>query len=124
MSISISKVKCFCKWVILPCTGAHKEEEGLVLGLYKGTPQKLRHVDGSFQEGNLDHHTIKSVWRSEKLERIRYLHKNGRRCEIEPGCRNCSHGVKNLVIKDFMKKDGVKKNSLDFKTKTWLIVEL
>ena len=81
--------------VILPCTGAHKEEEGLVLGLYEGTPQKkLRHVDGTFQDGDSPHHTIKSAWKCEKLKKIRYLHTNGRRCEIEPGCRNCSHGVK------------------------------
>ena len=40
--------------VILPCTGAHKEESGLVLGLYKGTEnKKLRNVDGSFQKDEL-----------------------------------------------------------------------
>lgn len=81
--------------VILPCTGAHKEEQGLVLGLYEGSAKKkLRHVDGSFQEDELEFHTVKSAWHSEKLNNIRNLHKTGNRTKIEPGCRNCSHGVK------------------------------
>lgn len=80
--------------VILPCTGAHKEESGLVLGLYKGTEdKKLRNVDGSFQKGELKQWSLKDVWRSEKLNNIREMHKSGKRKFIEPGCRNCSHGV-------------------------------
>ena len=31
---------------------------------------------------------------SEKLKNIRSLHQNNRRCEINPGCQNCRHGMK------------------------------
>ena len=80
--------------VILPCTGAHKEESGLVLGLYQGTKEKkLRNVDGSVQVGKLEQINIKKVWTSKKLIKIREMHKTGQRKLIEPGCRNCSHGV-------------------------------
>ena len=33
------------------------------------------------------------AWHSEKLKKIRLLHKNGRRKEIDPGCKNCHHGT-------------------------------
>ena len=99
---------------ILPCTGAHKEESGLVLGLYEGSKEKkLRNVDGSFQEIKLPFHNLKSAWKCKKLQKIRYLHANGRRCEIEPGCRNCNHGIK---------KFGAKRthtNEWNLKTQSW-----
>ncbi len=80
---------------ILPCTGAHKEESGLVIGLYDGIPQKkLKHADGSIQKIELKNYNLKSAWQSEKLKNIRMLHKNGNRCKIDPGCKNCSHGYK------------------------------
>ncbi len=80
---------------ILPCTGAHKEESGLVLGLYEGTEmKKLKNVDGSYQNLKLEHHTIKSAWNCDKIKNIRNLHANGERCKINPGCKNCSHGYK------------------------------
>ena len=81
--------------VILPCTGAHKEESGLVLGLYKGTPEKkLKNPDGSYQNDNLTNLDIKAAWNCNKLNKIRTLHKTGKRCDINPGCKNCSHGYK------------------------------
>lgn len=102
---------------ILPCTGAHNEEEGLVLGRYKGTPVKSvirnhRKIELDYPEINL-----KEAWKSEKLENIRFLHKNNRRCEINPGCQNCRHG---------MKKNGVtyvpeewNLETMDWENHTW-----
>ncbi len=79
---------------ILPCTGAHNEEEGLVLGRYKGTPKKS--VIRNHRKIELDYKemTLSDAWKCEKLKNIRYLHINNRRCEIKPGCQNCRHGMK------------------------------
>ena len=37
--------------------------------------------------------TLEEAWNCEKLKKIRYLHQNNRRCEINPGCQNCRHGM-------------------------------
>lgn len=78
---------------ILPCTGAHNEEEGLVLGRYLGSPGKTfrsKNAPGSVDNPELN---IATVWKSEKLENIRNAHRENRRQEIHPGCRHCRHGA-------------------------------
>ena len=79
---------------ILPCTGAHNEEEGLVLGRYIGAP--IKKIVKNHRKIELDYKemSLKDAWNSEKLNNIRNLHINNRRCEIKPGCQNCRHGMK------------------------------
>ncbi len=79
---------------ILPCTGAHNEEEGLVLGRYYGAP--IKKVIKNYRKHELDYKemNLKEAWDSKKLNEIRFLHQNNRRCEINPGCQNCRHGMK------------------------------
>ena len=79
---------------ILPCTGAHNEEEGLVLGRYVGAP--IKKVIKNHRKIELDYKEMKLIdaWNSEKLKNIRNLHVSNRRCEIKPGCQNCRHGMK------------------------------
>lgn len=36
---------------------------------------------------------MEEAWNSEKLNNIRKLHKEKKRIEINPGCRNCNHGI-------------------------------
>lgn len=80
--------------IILPCTGAHNEEGGLVLGRYKGSqPKVIRNTDGTTSTIAPDEITIKGVWKSDKLNKIRDLHRRGLRKSIVPGCRYCRHGV-------------------------------
>ena len=79
---------------ILPCTGAHNEEEGLVLGRYKGTKKKSVIRNHRKVELEYEEMTLKEAWKCKKLENIRFLHTNNRRCEIKPGCQNCRHGMK------------------------------
>jgi MoaA/NifB/PqqE/SkfB family radical SAM enzyme len=83
---------------ILPCTGAHNEEEGLVLGRYLGAPIKTIVKNHRKVELKYDEINLKEAWNSEKLKNIRYLHANNRRCEIKPGCQNCRHGMKKKGI--------------------------
>ena len=42
--------------------------------------------------------TLRDAWKCEKLQNIRSLHINNRRCEIKPGCQNCRHGMKKKVL--------------------------
>lgn len=80
--------------VILPCTGCYNEEEGLVLGKYKGSINKfIRDYDGNIVKSDLDDLSLMGAWHSDKLRNIRNLHKEGLRKKIEPGCRNCHHGA-------------------------------
>lgn len=81
--------------VIVPCTGAHNEERELVLGRYSGSPPKrVRNKDGVWETLDIPERTLYGAWHSPELKWIRQLHKEGRRVEIEPGCRNCRHGAK------------------------------
>ncbi len=80
--------------VIIPCTGAHNEEAGLVLGRYEGTPAKsVRSTDGSLVTMAVRETTLREVWHSKKLQNIRDTHASGERQAISPGCRNCRHGA-------------------------------
>lgn len=79
--------------VILPCTGAFREEEGLVLGRYAGTPDKILHrPDGSKVDMELLEMTLKEAWNCEKIRKIRLAHAENRRYAIRPGCRDCRRG--------------------------------
>ena len=81
--------------IILPCTGAHKEQSGLILGRYVGSSQKLVHdVKGQPVKIDLPQLSLKDAWNCDKIEQIRKLHQAGRRTEINPGCKHCNHGVK------------------------------
>jgi len=81
--------------IVLPCTGAHNEEDGLVLGRYEGSPAKVvRDVDGKVIIKEVKETTLYKAWHSEKLKDIRKMHMDNRRTEINPGCRNCRHGAK------------------------------
>lgn len=80
--------------VILPCTGAFREEEGMALGRYVGTPPRmLRRPDGSCAPVRLAAMTLKEAWSCEKLDRIRRAHAENRRRDIAPGCRDCRRGA-------------------------------
>jgi len=79
---------------IVPCTGAHNEEDSVVLGRYKGTaPKVIRNRDGTTTQLDLPEMTIEQAWHCTKLNRIREIHKTGQRTKIK-GCRNCRHGAK------------------------------
>ena len=80
--------------IIIPCTGAYNEEEGLVIGKYDGSKDKvIRNYKGQIVKKNLDEFDVYKAWHSKKLKQIRFLHKEGRRKEISPGCKNCHHGT-------------------------------
>ena len=80
--------------IVLPCSGCYDEEIGLVLGKYIGSGDKVvRDYSGKVAKSDLESFSLKKAWNSEKIKKIRELHKNGRRKEIEPGCRNCHHGA-------------------------------
>ena len=65
-----------------------------MLGKYDGAKDKaIRNYEGKIVKQNLDEFNLFNAWHSEKLKRIRFLHKNGKRKEIDPGCKNCHHGT-------------------------------
>ena len=65
-----------------------------MLGRYKSTPEKITKKNGKIQIKNLPELSLKDAWNCKKLNKIRELHKSKRRIEINPGCRNCNHGIK------------------------------
>ena len=93
-SYPIQRLTVSANGTILPCTGAHNEEEGLVIGRYIGAPKKIVKEGNRFKPIELNQMTLKEAWNSKKLNKIRELHKTNRRCEIKKGCRNCRHGMK------------------------------
>lgn len=80
--------------VLLPCTGAHNEEADLHLGQYDGTEKKKIKIGNEIIQTNPEFFSIKEVWQSKKLKKIRDIHKSGQRVELKNGCRNCRHGMK------------------------------
>ena len=100
--------------VIVPCTGCYNEEEGLVLGKYSGSKDKvIKDYNGNIVTNELDDLTLKSAWKSSKLQKIRHMHSNGIRNQIEPGCRNCHHGAEKHGA-DYLPKEW------DTRTQKWV----
>ena len=100
--------------IVLPCTGCYNEEIGLVLGKYVGSKDKVvRDYSGKVAKSNLESLSIKEAWNSEKINKIRELHKSGKRKTIEPGCRNCHHGAEKHGA-DYVPKEW------DVNTQQWL----
>lgn len=80
---------------VLPCTGAYLEQSGLALGRYRGfPPRQLRDAEGREISMDMPELSLAEAWHCSKLETIRSLHQGGRRCEIDPGCRDCNHGAR------------------------------
>ena len=81
---------------ILPCTGAHNEEDELLLGRYTGS--KIKKVQSKttklkiWKQIDYSEMTLKEAWDCEKLKNIRKMHmQNERKCIS--ACRNCRHGA-------------------------------
>ena len=80
--------------IILPCTGGRHEQQGLVIGRIKGSgPKQIRNDKGEIVSISMPEKTLDVAWHSKKIKQIREVHKNNNRCKIDPGCRNCRHGV-------------------------------
>lgn len=79
--------------VILPCTGAHNDENDLNLGQYIGTSKKQIKIGNEIIKTNPKFFNLKEAWFSEKIKNIRQKHKDGKREELKSGCRNCRHGM-------------------------------
>ena len=87
--------------IILPCPAADQEEANLVFGRYKGSkPKVTRDFEGKVVLSEVEENTIQSAWHSKKWQMLRDSHKNKTRHMIEPGCRNCSHGVKRKGVQN------------------------
>ena len=87
--------------IILPCPSADQEEENLVFGRYLGSKNKiLRDYEGKQIKKEIPENSIESAWHSEKWNKLRDAHKNKKRHLIEPGCRNCFHGVKKKGVQN------------------------
>lgn len=81
--------------VILPCNGAVHQEEGLVLGkIKKNDNNNNKSLGSNINSHAIDAMTLEDAWNCKKMNEIRDLHKNKKRIEINPGCRNCNHGIK------------------------------
>ncbi|MCB9831682.1 MAG: hypothetical protein H6807_04335 [Planctomycetes bacterium] len=79
---------------LIPCTGAHNEEDDLVIGRYPGSAEKrVRGEDGAWRLVETEELSIAAAWKSAKLERVRDLHRANRRCELR-GCDYCRHGAR------------------------------
>ena len=107
MSISFPKTNCFANGLIL-CTGAYtKKRTGF--GKYDGSKDKvIRDYQGKVVKQNLDEFNLYKAWNSERLKKIRFLHKNGKRKEIDPGCKNCHHGTVHHGVDHLPKQWNVK----------------
>lgn len=84
--------------VIVPCNGAVHEESGLVVGTYNSDHNKGRAKSSTANNNKCLEtaklYSIRSAWHSPELNYIRDMHSSNRRLEIDPGCRNCNHGLK------------------------------
>jgi MoaA/NifB/PqqE/SkfB family radical SAM enzyme len=79
--------------VVLPCNGAVHQEDGLVIGVINSNPENKNLSSGIEIKEKYKRISLKEAWNSQKLNNIRNLHKEKRRIEINPGCRNCNHGI-------------------------------
>jgi len=82
---------------IMPCPGAHNEEEELVLGRAIGSRVKRIKRDGQIETKEYSEVSLKDVWNSERMVSIRALHSANRRKEIW-ACKHCRHGAKKQSV--------------------------
>lgn len=84
--------------IIVPCNGAVHEESGLVVGSYSSGYNKGKSKESTantIQElVQAQHYSIREAWISPEINYIRDMHSSGKRLSINPGCRNCNHGLK------------------------------
>jgi hypothetical protein len=78
--------------IIMPCPGAHNEEDELVLGRYLGAPSKKVVTNGKTKVLNYLEMSLKQAWDSLMLKKIHKLHRDNRRKEIW-ACKHCRHGA-------------------------------
>ena len=78
--------------IIMPCPGAHNEEDELVLGRYMGASSKQIVKNGKTKTTNYAEISLKQAWGSQKLKKIHKLHRENRRKEIL-SCKHCRHGA-------------------------------
>lgn len=78
---------------ILPCPGAHNEEESVLVGRFKGSPEKRVNDNGTWRIVDTREMTLMEAWKSDTIQNIRELHRSGRRTEID-ACKHCRHGAK------------------------------
>ncbi|MCX5884678.1 MAG: radical SAM protein [Proteobacteria bacterium] len=79
--------------MIMPCPGAHNEDDEVVIGRYVGIPYKNIVIEGVTKTIEYPEITLKKAWESEKVKRIRKVHREGKRKEIQV-CKHCRHGAK------------------------------
>jgi hypothetical protein len=77
---------------ILPCTGAHNEEQEVLLGRYPGSDNKEIRRRGETVIIDLPERSLYEAWHSRELEHLRALHKENRRTAIR-ACKHCRHGA-------------------------------
>jgi hypothetical protein len=77
---------------ILCCPGAHNEESDVVLGRFPGSGVKRTKVDGREQVTEYPEISLYDAWHSPKIEKIRKLHADNKRCDIW-ACKHCRHGA-------------------------------
>ena len=78
--------------IIMPCPGAHNEEDELVLGRYMGASSKQIVKNGKTKTINYAEISLKQAWGLQKLKKIHKLHRDNRRKEIM-SCKHCRHGA-------------------------------
>lgn len=79
--------------VLLPCPGAHNEEASVLLGRFKGAPDKRLRDNGAMRVYDIPEMTLAEAWRCDRISEIRASHRDGRRTEIT-ACKHCRHGAK------------------------------
>ena len=78
--------------MIMPCPGAHNEDEEVLLGRYIGISHKNIVVEGVTKTIECPEITLKQAWESDKVNHIREVHQGGKRKEIQV-CKHCRHGA-------------------------------
>lgn len=83
--------------VILPCPGAHNEEDDVVLGRYVGCSGKSVIVNDAEKKFEYSEISLKEAWKTEKIKKIQMLHRDNKRKEIW-ACKHCRHGAKKYGV--------------------------
>jgi len=89
--------------IILPCPGAHNEEDELVLGRFPGSQKKKVIKGGREIQFDYEEKSLIEAWNSDEIKHVRKMHKENRRIKIG-ACRNCRHGAKHHD-KDWIPED-------------------
>jgi len=101
---------------LLPCPGAHNEEPSVLLGRFRGAPDRRVREGDTLRSLDAREFTLSEAWHSDRVCEIREMHRKGLRTQIT-ACKHCRHGAKTHGVRWI--PDDWDMQAMNWSNRTW-----